>query len=414
MKILMTIRQRTRWLALAPLAAAALVACSGGGGSSSGTSTASTLNGVAVDGYIQGATVFLDRNGNGTLDSGEPNTVTDGAGRYSLDTTGTGQSLTGLKVIVSGGVDTDTGYAFAGRLSARVEEAESGQVVTPLTTLVDAMVEQGLAADAAQARTQIATVLGLSASDLTRDPMSIIDSQPGIYTTQVALQRAIQLLASANAAASPEQAQQRVVQALAEAIKAQSGRVSLGALLAQLPVTLQQTAAAAKLADSLHGALETALSDTDRNRGRDRSRAVLQSMDQLRVKAEQSGDYDLAQQASELDRESGLSTSQAVSHLVDDDDSNDSQAITVLGNSNPAAGSTYSQPASTAGRLLASNCFQCHGTGGMGGFGNLRGSEATEVKEYLGKDASSDIMAAHAQGYTSAQLDAIIAYLQQR
>ncbi len=415
MKILRKIRQRTRWLALAPLAAAVLVACSGGGGGSgSGTSASSMLNGVAIDGYLQGATVFLDRNGNGTLDSDEPSTVTDSSGRYSLNTSGLGSALTGVKVLVSGGVDTDTGYAFAGRLSARIEDAQSGQVVTPLTTLVDAMVEQGLAADAALARTQIATVLGLSASDLTLDPMSVLDSQPGIYTAQVALQRAIQLLASANAAASPEQARQRVVQALAEAIKAQSGRVSLGALLAQLPATLQQTAAAVKLADSLHGALETALSDTDHNRGRERSRAVLQSMDQLRAKAENSGDYDLAQQASELDRESGLSTSQPVSHLVDDDDSNDSQAVAMLGNSNPATGSTYSQPANTAGRLLASNCFQCHGTGGMGGFSNIRGSEAAEVKEYLGRSASSDIMAAHAQGYTSAQLDAIIAYLQQR
>lgn len=415
MKILRKIRQRTRWLALAPLAAAVLVACSGGGGGSgSGTSASSMLNGVAIDGYLQGATVFLDRNGNGTLDSDEPSTVTDSSGRYSLNTSGLGSALTGVKVLVSGGVDTDTGYAFAGRLSARIEDAQSGQVVTPLTTLVDAMVEQGLAADATLARAQIATVLGLSANDLTLDPMSVLDSQPGIYTTQVALQRAIQLLASANAAASPEQARQRVVQALAGAIKAQSSRVGLGALLAQLPATLQQTAAAAQLADSLHGALETALSDTDRNRGRERSRAVLQSMDQLRAKAENSGDYDLAQQASELDRESGLSTSQPVSHLVDADTSNDSQAVAVLGNSNPAAGSTYSQPANTAGRLLASNCFQCHGTGGMGGFSNIRGSEVAEVKEYLGRSASSDIMAAHAQGYTSAQLDAIIAYLQQR
>lgn len=416
MKILMTIRQRTRWLALAPLGAAALVGCSGGGGGSgTGTSASSTLNGVTVDGYLQGATVFLDRNGNGTLDSGEPSTVTDSAGRYSLDMTGiSATALTGLKVIVSGGIDTDTGYVFGGHLSARIEQAASGQVVTPLTTLVDAMVEQGLAADPAGARNQIATALGLSASDLTLDPMSVIDSKPGLYTTQVALQRAIQLLASANAAASPRQAQQRVIQALAAAVKAQSSRLSPGALIAQLPATLQQTAAAARLADSVHDALEAALSDTDRNRGRDRSRAVLKSLDQLRVKAENSGDFDLAKHASELDRESGLGTSQPISHLVDDDDSNDSQAVTVLGNSKPTAGSTYSQPANTAGRLLASNCFQCHGTGGVGGFGNIRGSEAADVKEYLGKSASADIMAAHAQGYTNAQLDAIIAYLQQR
>ena len=72
-----------------------------------------------------------------------------------------------------------------------------------------------------------------------------------------------------------------------------------------------------------------------------------------------------------------------------------------------------SQPANTSGRLLASNCFQCHGTGGTGGFESIRGSEASEVLEYLTRPASSDIMAAHAQGYTRAQLEAIIAYFQQ-
>ncbi|MBV5276360.1 cytochrome c, partial [bacterium] len=69
-------------------------------------------------------------------------------------------------------------------------------------------------------------------------------------------------------------------------------------------------------------------------------------------------------------------------------------------------------PTNTAGRLLASNCFQCHGTGGMGGFEKIRGN-AAEVKKYLAKTANGDIMTAHAQGYTNAQLDAIIAYLQQ-
>lgn len=74
---------------------------------------------------------------------------------------------------------------------------------------------------------------------------------------------------------------------------------------------------------------------------------------------------------------------------------------------------SIAQPASTEGRLLASNCFQCHGTQGLGGFDNIRGSEASEVMEFMTKSASNDIMAAHAQGYTPAQLKKIIAYLQQ-
>ena len=71
------------------------------------------------------------------------------------------------------------------------------------------------------------------------------------------------------------------------------------------------------------------------------------------------------------------------------------------------------QPSNTEGRLLASNCFQCHGTLGMGGFDSIRGSDANEVLEFMTKPASGSIMAAHAQGYTPEQLKKIIAYLQQ-
>jgi len=77
------------------------------------------------------------------------------------------------------------------------------------------------------------------------------------------------------------------------------------------------------------------------------------------------------------------------------------------------ATTTVAQPANTEGRLLASNCFQCHGTLGLGGFDKIRGGEASEVLEFMTKTASRDIMAAHAQGYTPEQLKKIIAYLQQ-
>lgn len=63
------------------------------------------------------------------------------------------------------------------------------------------------------------------------------------------------------------------------------------------------------------------------------------------------------------------------------------------------------------GRLLASNCFQCHGTGGTGGFDKIRGGEAEEIREYRDlarKPARQDIMAAHAQGYTDAQIALIL------
>ncbi len=68
------------------------------------------------------------------------------------------------------------------------------------------------------------------------------------------------------------------------------------------------------------------------------------------------------------------------------------------------------------GRLLASNCFQCHGTNGKGpGFDKLAGKSASELyKELLefraGKEGKG-IMAAHAQGYSDAQLRALSTYL---
>lgn len=68
------------------------------------------------------------------------------------------------------------------------------------------------------------------------------------------------------------------------------------------------------------------------------------------------------------------------------------------------------------GRLLASNCFQCHGTNGnpLGGFDRLAGKSANEIyKELvefrLGKEESG-IMTLHARGYTDQQLRAIAVF----
>ncbi len=60
----------------------ALAACGGSGGSGG----AKSLGGIAVDGYLQGATVFLDLNRNNTLDAGEPSTTTDASAATHLTT----------------------------------------------------------------------------------------------------------------------------------------------------------------------------------------------------------------------------------------------------------------------------------------------------------------------------------------
>ena len=65
------------------------------------------------------------------------------------------------------------------------------------------------------------------------------------------------------------------------------------------------------------------------------------------------------------------------------------------------------------GRLLASNCFQCHGTNGSGGFEDLAGKSASEILNELREmrtKASPKMMEMHARGYTDAQLTLIANY----
>lgn len=69
-----------------------------------------------------------------------------------------------------------------------------------------------------------------------------------------------------------------------------------------------------------------------------------------------------------------------------------------------------------AGRLLASNCFQCHGTNGKGpGFDELAGKSASEIykdlKEFQSGKEGVGIMSKHALGYTDAQLNSLAAWL---
>lgn len=68
--------------------------------------------------------------------------------------------------------------------------------------------------------------------------------------------------------------------------------------------------------------------------------------------------------------------------------------------------------AGQSGRLLASNCFQCHGTNGKGpGFDTLAGKSSSEIykelKEFQSGKEGNGIMARHAMAYTDAQMQLI-------
>ena len=107
---------------------------------------------TTIDGYLAGATLFVDANNNGVLNTGEYSVTTDAQGNAFVPI-GTGQ------LIAQGGTDTLTGLSFTGTLTATA----GASVVTPLTTLVN-QVAQANGGNVAAAQAAVASALGLSTS----------------------------------------------------------------------------------------------------------------------------------------------------------------------------------------------------------------------------------------------------------
>lgn len=92
--------------------------------------TSTAVNGSGLDGYLKGATVFKDCNTNRVFDNGtDVNTTTDDNGSFSF--TNVPYACKNAKLILTGGVDSDTGIAFKGMLTADA----GAKNITPLTTL---------------------------------------------------------------------------------------------------------------------------------------------------------------------------------------------------------------------------------------------------------------------------------------
>ena len=122
------------------------------------------------EGYLSGATVYVDANGNDQLDSDEASGITD-AGGYFVPFGILGP------VVAFSGIDTSTGLNFKGQLSAPA----GSSVITPLTTLV------ALLSSDRQAERKVLSSFGLSSSiDLnTFDPIAAAKagSADGVATT---------------------------------------------------------------------------------------------------------------------------------------------------------------------------------------------------------------------------------------
>ena len=151
------------------------------------------LLGVVADGYIQGATLFVDTNGNKLLDAGEAWTITGPGGSFNLNVNQAGT------IVAIGGTNLDTGLANTMVLAA----PSDSDVINPLTTLVQAVIDQsGGVTTVAQAEAKVLAALGLSPTlDLLTYDLLAHGNDPTALAAQKAAAMVVTLVAEAEAAA---------------------------------------------------------------------------------------------------------------------------------------------------------------------------------------------------------------------
>ncbi|MEG4224344.1 FG-GAP-like repeat-containing protein, partial [Microcoleus sp. Pol12A6] len=131
-------------------------------------------NGKLIDGYISGATLFLDANKNGVLDTNEPSTTTNSNGEFNLnipfdifDTNKNGEiDPSEGNLVAIGGIDTATGLP----LETPVTAPPDASVVTLLTSLIADLTDKGIAPESAQSLVKAALSLPADVDLTSLDP----------------------------------------------------------------------------------------------------------------------------------------------------------------------------------------------------------------------------------------------------
>lgn len=196
--------------------------------------------GVVADGYVRGAQIFIDTDGDG-VQNFNPNVITDANGLFFLPP---GTPSGGI--IAIGGINIDTGVPNTLVLKA----PEGATVINPLTTLIQAVRESNPTLTTAQAEQAVQEVLGIPGTVdlLTYDPIAAA-AAPGATPTEIA-----DALAAQKAAAIVA-----TVASLAEGAGGGNGAAVIDALAAQI-VTANDASATLDLSDgpTVQGALTEA------------------------------------------------------------------------------------------------------------------------------------------------------------
>ena len=156
------------------LSIVAISALTIGCGSSSAPAKTPTTDGTVIDDYIQGATVCVDSNNDGKLDTtiDKPcaESTTNATGQFIFKT-----DVSNSPLVMSGGKDVASGKAFTGTYTAPA----GSSVVNPLTTLIQTIIKDSNGTiNATSAQNTIKTSLGLpSGINLTSyDPIATLST----------------------------------------------------------------------------------------------------------------------------------------------------------------------------------------------------------------------------------------------
>jgi hypothetical protein len=124
--------------------------------------TSNYLHGIAIDGYLQGATVQI----------GSYKTETDENGTWNLNIP-SDVNLSGEIIQIYGGIDSDTGDDFEGILKTPFENFDTEIVSTPLSTLVSSIVRENIPVETAYQK--VGEIVGIDPKNLRKNHFKLFD-----------------------------------------------------------------------------------------------------------------------------------------------------------------------------------------------------------------------------------------------
>ena len=157
---------KTSIMTIAAIFTVALIAGCGSSGSTSGTS----VSGKVADGYLVGATVFVDKNGNYQLDADEISTTTDANGAYTLNVDPADVGRYPIVAMAIAGVtkDLDTNAFVAGSYvlcipAVAVSGTVNSNFISPMSTLIREKMDANPGMTLTEAVTELRNQMGLPA-----------------------------------------------------------------------------------------------------------------------------------------------------------------------------------------------------------------------------------------------------------